>query len=156
MTTSLVACIVRALVFFGKTMGVIFVFMWVRWSLPRFRFDQIMQLAWRAMIPISLALLMVTAVVVYLWRDEPRAFMRVSGSLAAALLAANVVLVAGTMFLSRLVPAAPDTNRKIRVPNSRFLKTPLPGGRVGIPALNRAAADRLPVGDAAISGRVGA
>ena len=65
-TTSLVVCIVRALVFFGKTLVIIFVFMWVRWSLPRFRFDQLMMLAWRALIPISLALLMVTAVVIYL------------------------------------------------------------------------------------------
>src|SRR4030095_2040610 len=43
-TTSLIACIIRASVFFGKTIAIIFVFMWVRWSLPRFRFDQIMQL----------------------------------------------------------------------------------------------------------------
>jgi NADH-quinone oxidoreductase subunit H len=155
-TTSFVLILVRSGVFFGKTIGIIFIFMWVRWSLPRFRFDQIMQLAWRALIPISLALLMVTAVVVYFWRDEPRAFMRVSGTLALALLAANVVLVAATMLLSRFVPAAPDTNRKIRIPNSRFQRTPLPGGRVGAPALNRAAAERLPVGDAAVSGRVGA
>src|SRR5687768_11115941 len=125
-TGSLGIAILRALVFFTKTMGIIFIFMWVRWSLPRFRFDQIMQLAWRALIPISLALLMVTATVVYLWRDNPRAHMRVSGTMALALLVANVVLVAGTMILSRLVPAAPDTNRKIRLPNSRFQRTPVP------------------------------
>ena len=35
------------MVFFGKTLVIIFVFMWVRWSLPRFRFDQLMMLAWR-------------------------------------------------------------------------------------------------------------
>jgi NADH-quinone oxidoreductase subunit H len=155
-TTYLLACLVRAGVFFGKTMLVIFVFMWVRWSLPRFRFDQIMQLAWRALIPISLALLMVTAVVVYLWRDYPRAFMRVSGSMAVALLAANAVLVVATMLLSRVIPAAPDTNRRIAVPNSRFRHTPLAGGRVGAAALNRGATERLPVAEAAISGRVGA
>lgn len=155
-TTSFLLCLVRAGVFFAKTIAIIFVFMWVRWSLPRFRFDQIMQLAWRALIPISLALMMVTAVVVFLWRDNPRAYMRVSGTMALALLAANVVLVAGTMLLSRLVPAAPETNRKIRIPNSRFQRTPLPGsGRAGAPGLDRAAAERLPVGDAAMSGRVG-
>src|SRR4051794_26352174 len=37
-TNSLTICIVRSLVFFGKTLAIIFVFMWVRWSLPRFRF----------------------------------------------------------------------------------------------------------------------
>lgn len=153
MTTSFVLIVLRSSVFFAKTIGIIFVFMWVRWSLPRFRFDQIMQLAWRALIPISLALLMVTAVVVYWWRDEPRAFMRVSGSMALALLAANVVLIAATMFLSRLVPAAPDTNRKIRIPNSRFQRTPRPGGRVGAQALNRATAESLPAGDAVVAGQ---
>src|SRR5688572_9501709 len=55
-TDSLLMCIVRSLVFFTKTLVIIGVFMWVRWSLPRFRFDQIMNLAWRALIPISLIL----------------------------------------------------------------------------------------------------
>jgi NADH-quinone oxidoreductase subunit H len=125
-TTSLIACIIRALVFFTKTMLIIFVFMWVRWSLPRFRFDQILQLAWRALIPISLALFMLTAIVIYMWRGQERAFMRVSNSLALALLVMSVILTVGSMLLSRVVPPAPDTNRKIRVPNSRFLRTPLP------------------------------
>jgi hypothetical protein len=44
--------------------------MWVRWSLPRFRFDQLMMLAWRALIPISLALLMMTAIVVFVFHGE--------------------------------------------------------------------------------------
>src|ERR1700689_1589563 len=59
-TTSLIVCIVRSLAFFTKTLGIIFIFMWARWSLPRFRFDQIMMLAWRALIPMSLALLLAT------------------------------------------------------------------------------------------------
>src|SRR4051794_14893043 len=42
LTTSIIACVVRSVVFFTKTIGIIFIFMWVRWSLPRFRFDQIM------------------------------------------------------------------------------------------------------------------
>jgi NADH-quinone oxidoreductase subunit H len=127
-TTYFLANLVRAGVFFGKTMAIIFVFMWVRWSLPRFRFDQIMQLAWRALIPISLALFMLTAVVVYLWRDQERAFMRVSGKMALALLAMSAILTAGAMFLSRIIPPAPATNHKIAIPGSRFRKTPLPAG----------------------------
>src|SRR5947199_261399 len=38
-TTSLAVCLLRAAVFFGKTLVIIFIFMWTRWSLPRFRFD---------------------------------------------------------------------------------------------------------------------
>ena len=43
--------------------------MWVRWSLPRFRFDQLMGLAWRALIPMSLVMLLVTCVVVYFFGE---------------------------------------------------------------------------------------
>ena len=155
-TNYLWVAIVRAGAFFTKTMLVIFVFMWVRWSLPRFRFDQIMQLAWRALIPISLALFMMTAVVAFLWRDNPRAFMRVSNSMALALLLMSALLAVGSMLLSLVLPPAPATNHKIRIPNSRFLRTPLPGRRVGAAALDRAAAESVPVGDAVVAGRVGA
>jgi NADH-quinone oxidoreductase subunit H len=58
-TTSLM-CIFRTPAFLRQDAGIIFIFMWVRWSLPRFRFDQLMMLAWRALIPMSLALLMMT------------------------------------------------------------------------------------------------
>jgi NADH-quinone oxidoreductase subunit H len=150
-----VACI-RYVVFFAKTLLVIFVFMWVRWSLPRFRFDQIMQLAWRALIPISLALLMVTAVVMYVLRDVERPLARVPGRLALALLVANAGLIVLTGLASMVVPAAPDTNRKIRVANSRFNRTPLPGsGVAAAPALDRATAEQLPVGPPEVAGRVG-
>jgi len=125
-TTSLAAGIVRAIVFFGKTLLVVFIFMWVRWSLPRFRFDQIMNLAWRAMIPISLLILMVTAVVIYWWGADGRAHMRIGGRMALMLLGVNVVTLVVIMLASMILPAAPDTNRKIRVAGSRYEQTPLP------------------------------
>src|SRR5688500_3118941 len=78
-TTSLVWCLIRAFVLFGKTLAIIGVFMWVRWSLPRFRFDQIMDLAWRALIPISLGQFFVTAIVIWFFAGTERAFMRVPG-----------------------------------------------------------------------------
>ncbi len=127
-TTSLLWCFVRAFVFFGKTLAIIGVFMWVRWSLPRFRFDQIMDLAWRALIPISLAQFFVTALVIWLFTGTERAFMRLPGRMALALLVANIVLLAVTMLISTLIPAGADTNRKIRIANSRFERTPLPAG----------------------------
>ena len=125
-TTSLMICIIRALFFFLKTLAVIFFFMWVRWSLPRFRFDQLMMLAWRALIPISLALLVVTAIVVYIFAPEQPNPIAVNGWMALALLGANVVLLAVTMFVSRFLPPPPETNRRVRVPGSRFINTPVP------------------------------
>lgn len=120
LTDSLLACIVRATVFFGKTIGIIFVFMWVRWSLPRFRFDQLMGLAWRSLIPIALIQLLATAVLVWWWGGEGRAFMRVGGKMAIALLVMNVALLAVFVIGSRLLPKSPDTNRRVRVAGSRF------------------------------------
>jgi NADH-quinone oxidoreductase subunit H len=38
----------------GKTIIFIFIFMWVRWTVPRFRYDQLMRLGWRILIPLAL------------------------------------------------------------------------------------------------------
>jgi NADH-quinone oxidoreductase subunit H len=49
--------------FLGKTYVLIFVIMWVRWTFPRLRFDQLMNFSWKVMIPLSLANLLITAIV---------------------------------------------------------------------------------------------
>jgi NADH-quinone oxidoreductase subunit H len=123
-STSLGICIVRGIVFFLKTLLIIFIFMWVRWSLPRFRFDQLMMLAWRALIPISLALLIMTAIVVVCFNGASSDL--VGGTMAVVLLVANIVIGVLILLISTLVPPAPMTNRRVTVSNSRFAHTPLP------------------------------
>lgn len=48
---------------FAKIVFFIFVFMWVRWTLPRFRYDQLMNLGWKILIPLSLLNLLITGLV---------------------------------------------------------------------------------------------
>ena len=43
----------------------IFVFMWVRWTLPRFRYDQLMNLGWKGLIPLAIFNILATGVVFY-------------------------------------------------------------------------------------------
>jgi len=56
--------ILGVLAMLGKTFIFIFIFMWIRWTLPRFRFDQLMHLGWKSLIPISLINLLITGLVV--------------------------------------------------------------------------------------------
>jgi NADH-quinone oxidoreductase subunit H len=52
------------LVFAAKTYFFVLVYIWVRWTVPRFRYDQIMQLGWKVMLPTALAYIMVVALTI--------------------------------------------------------------------------------------------
>lgn len=53
-------------VFFAKIFFFIFLYMWVRWTLPRFRYDQLMHLGWKTLIPIAVLNLLLTGAVMIL------------------------------------------------------------------------------------------
>lgn len=61
--------VVTGIVMFCKTLFWVFTFMWIRWTLPRFRYDQLMALGWKVLMPIGLAYVMLTATAIYLVQD---------------------------------------------------------------------------------------
>jgi NADH-quinone oxidoreductase subunit H len=59
-----VALVAQISAFAVKTLFWCWVFIWVRWSLPRFRYDQLMRLGWKSMIPLAFVNIALTAVVI--------------------------------------------------------------------------------------------
>lgn len=53
--------ILHIAVFLAKVSGILVLFIWVRWMLPRFRYDQLMDLGWRRLVPLALANIVATA-----------------------------------------------------------------------------------------------
>jgi NADH-quinone oxidoreductase subunit H len=59
-----IANIFGIMALFIKLCGFIFFYMWVRWTIPRFRYDQLMHLGWRILIPLSIVNIMITGIVI--------------------------------------------------------------------------------------------
>lgn len=51
-------------IFMGKVLFFIFLFMWVRWTVPRFRYDQVMKLGWQKLLPLAIANLLLYAILI--------------------------------------------------------------------------------------------
>jgi NADH-quinone oxidoreductase subunit H len=56
--------IIGVIVFFLKIFAFIFFFMWIRWTIPRFRYDQLMRLGWQVMMPAALLHIFATGAVI--------------------------------------------------------------------------------------------
>lgn len=78
------ATALKIVVFFAKVCLLIFFFMWVRWTLPRFRYDQLLRITWKGLTPLAMIMLVVTAIMVY---------FKLANTMW--MLAANVVAVVG-------------------------------------------------------------
>ena len=60
-----VISILGTVILFGKIFFFIFFFMWIRWTIPRFRYDQLMNLGWKIFIPLSLGNILLTGLIMY-------------------------------------------------------------------------------------------
>jgi len=54
------AAILQGLCLFGKIIMFLMLFMWVRWTIPRFRYDQLMNLGWKILIPLAIVNMVIT------------------------------------------------------------------------------------------------
>jgi NADH-quinone oxidoreductase subunit H len=61
-TNPILIGILSIVIFLTKVLALIFFFMWVRWTVPRFRYDQVMELGWKKLLPLSIANLIAYAI----------------------------------------------------------------------------------------------
>lgn len=74
------AAVLRSGIVLAKIAVLLFVYMWVRWTIPRFRFDQLMRLAWKGLVPLGLGLVVLAGVLVYF--DQAVSWLAPIGNLA--------------------------------------------------------------------------
>lgn len=104
----IIAVLLKVGVFCGKITTLIALAMVIRWSLPRFRFDQLMRLAWQSLIPISMMMLILTGIVVFFHLDR------------WWLLPGNFAVVGICYVLMPYFPKGPAVNRRVPLEGSRF------------------------------------
>lgn len=63
-TGEILFAMICVVVFLTKIIFFIFFFMWVRWTIPRFRFDQLMNLGWKVLLPLSIINMLITGAVI--------------------------------------------------------------------------------------------
>jgi NADH-quinone oxidoreductase subunit H len=91
----------------GKTGLVVAFGMAVRWTLPRFRFDQLMRLAWEGMIPTALLMLLITAAFEFMgWGDR--------------IWLGSLLCIAAAYLLGPMLPRQANPNHRIGLIGSRF------------------------------------
>jgi NADH-quinone oxidoreductase subunit H len=116
------------LAFGAKTFFFIMVFMIVRWTVPRFRYDQVMDLGWKIMLPAALAAVVVTAATILGLDSAGVEYGLVYG---LVLTVVNVAMLAAVLFLMDRGRAlagtgSPDEKRRMAREAARRRAVPVP------------------------------
>lgn len=129
--TGWLAMLLKFAVYFGKVLFIISLVMLVRWTIPRLRFDQIMQTAWQSAIPLALILIVGTSVMVYMGYRGILPMLAMNGAALALFMVLLPVLETGR------------ANTRVGLYGSRF--SPMRGESVSTRPTHAAALEDRPV-----------
>lgn len=120
------AALIKFAVYWAKIALFIAFYMVIRWTLPRFRFDQLMRLAWKSLIPLGLGLVVAAGLLAALgWRIEPGTSVGRRLLVVAVHLAANAIVLAGALWIAGR-SRQPVTGRQEHLPEIEVRPTAAP------------------------------
>lgn len=137
--------IVSLLVFIAKVLAVLYLYFWLRWTLPRFRYDQLMDIGWKWLIPSSLINIGLSAFAVFLVQalDGWRGFKTIDGISAGLNLTPSgkgIMIAMGLIglgitgwLLSKINWRSRDFNLRVQRRNIRLVN--LPKGKPAVPVV---------------------
>ncbi|MGI5146983.1 NADH-quinone oxidoreductase subunit NuoH [Plantactinospora sp. CA-294935] len=127
--------------FMGKVIGLVFIFIWLRGTLPRLRYDQFMRLGWKVLLPINLVWILVLAGIRTLQKEDLGDSTRYSVIAGAVL----VVLLVTLLWPSKRRPPQRTLQEKVnRRPAGSFPLPPMDLQVPPSPRIKRAVAEREP------------
>ena len=107
--------LLSVLVFALKTGFFLFVYIWIRWTLPRFRYDQLMSLGWKVMLPLALAYIVIIASAILVLESAGIRRGAMYASILGAINMALVVILFAILDRGRLVSPAYGRAQQSRI-----------------------------------------
>jgi NADH-quinone oxidoreductase subunit H len=115
--------LLSVLIFLLKTGFFLFVYIWVRWTVPRFRYDQLMSLGWKVMLPTALAYIVIIAAAILILESAGIKRGAMYASILGAVNMALVVILFAIMDRGRIVSPAYGRLGEREIENLRAMRS---------------------------------